>query len=496
MTSTIDLIGRHAAACGTHIAVRQGDERTSYATLLRDAAAIATTLQTSGARVAALAVDNGYGWLAVDLAAQLSRTALVPLPGFFTREQIAHALADSGADTLISDARSPLLQTPGVAPVQNLSPRLVLARICGATPVDMPAATAKISYTSGTTGQPKGVCLTAAAMDAVAESLRAAVAELSIERHLCVLPLATLLENIAGVYAPLRAGAEVIAPSLVETGLAGATRFDVVTLLGTIRRYEPQSIILLPQMLAALVAALERGATRPASLRFIAVGGGRVSPALLARADALGLPVYEGYGLTECASVVALNSPYARRIGSVGKPLPHASVGIDDRGEIVVAGAAVAGYVGGGDVPQRIATGDLGRFDRDGYLYIDGRRKNVFITSFGRNVSPEWVEAEIAEQGAVAQVAVFGEARPWNVAVVVPMPGSSSGQAAIQAALDRANARLPDYARVSDWLLASEPFTAANGLLTPNGRNRRAAIWRRYGREIDALYDSKLGLTA
>jgi long-subunit acyl-CoA synthetase (AMP-forming) len=111
-------------------------------------------------------------------------------------------------------------------------------------------------------------------------------------------------------------------------------------------------------------------------------------------------------------------------------------------------------------------------------------------------VSPEWVEAELVEQSSIAQVAVFGEARPWNVAVVVPMPGHADPHAAIQAAIDAANARLPDYARVSDWLIADEPFTAANGALTPNGRNRRSTILGRYGHRIDSLYDSKLSLTA
>lgn len=496
MKSTIELIRASAAARPEPIAVRHGGERISYATLLDDAAAIATLLERHAARVVALAADNGRGWLAVDLATQIARTALVPLPGFFTREQIAHALADSGADTLITDARSPLLQTPGITALANLGARLTLARVHTSVAADMPPATAKISYTSGTTGQPKGVCLTQTGMDAVAESLRCAVAELDVASHLCVLPLATLLENIAGVYAPLRAGAEVIVPSLAETGLGGATRFDVATLLGSIHRYQPHSIILLPQMLAALIAALEHGARRPESLRFIAVGGGRVSPALLERADLLRLPVYEGYGLTECASVVALNTPAARRIGSVGKPLPHATVDIDAHGEIRIASPAISGYVGGGHVPQRFATGDIGHLDADGFLHIDGRRKNIFITSFGRNVSPEWVEAELVEQNAIAQVAVFGEARPWNVAVVVPMPGSADPHAAIQAAIDLANTRLPDYARVSDWLLADEPFTAANGSLTPNGRNRRTAIWSRYGRRIDSLYDNKLGLTA
>jgi long-chain acyl-CoA synthetase len=331
-------------------------------------------------------------------------------------------------------------------------------------------------------------------MDAVARSVRDAVAGLSITRHLCALPLATLLENVAGVYAPWMAGAEVVVPSLEDMGLAGATRFDPAALLRVIEHYEPQSMILVPQMLAAVVAALERGAPRPESLKLVAVGGARVSAALLARAEQVGLPVYEGYGLTECASVVALNAPGARRPGSVGKPLPHADVSIDKNGEIHIGGPAVGAYVGGEHTPSRFATGDLGHLDADGFLHITGRRKNVFITSFGRNVSPEWVEAELCDGSSVVQAAVFGESRPWNVAVVVPGPTAARGD--LEAAIDAANRRLPDYARVNDYVIADEPFLPANGQATSNGRPRRAAIWTRYCTRIAALYDDRLDLTA
>jgi long-subunit acyl-CoA synthetase (AMP-forming) len=421
---------------------------------------------------------------------------LVPLPPFFTREQIAHALADSGADALLADPRLLAqrdLDCGALEPFAALGGELAFARLRANPAAEMPLGTAKISYTSGTTGKPKGVCLTQTSMDTVADALRHAVAELDITRHLCVLPLATLLENIGGLYSPLMNGSEIVVPGAVETGLAGAARFDAAALLRCLERYRPESIILVPELLAALVAALERGAPRPVSLKLVAVGGGRVSPALLSRADRLELPVYEGYGLTECASVVALNTPAARRIGSVGRPLPHVDLTIDARGEIHVGGAAVSGYVGGDHVPQRFATGDLGYLDAEGFLHVNGRRKNLFITSFGRNVSPEWVEAELTEEASIAQAAVFGEARPWNVAVVVPAPGAQ--RADVQAAIDAANRRLPDYARIGNWIAAEEPFMPSNGQSTTNGRNRRATIWNRYRGRLDALYDNLLDLT-
>jgi long-subunit acyl-CoA synthetase (AMP-forming) len=497
MTSTLDAVRDFATQTSARCAVRSPSMALSYTELLDRATTIAEAFDAHDVDVLALAADNGPDWIAIDLAAQLARIVLVPLPPYFTREQIAHVIEDSGANALIA---SPCmlevhdLDIGGLAPLAPLGAELAWCRLPPQLGAEMPPATAKISYTSGTTGRPKGVCLKQAAMDTVADSLRRAVAELRVERHLCVLPLATLLENIAGVYAPLQSGAEIVAPGACETGLAGAARFEPATLLRCIERYRPDSIILVPQLLAALVAALERGAPRPPSLKLVAVGGGHVSPALLRRADRLGLPVYEGYGLTECASVVALNTPAARRIGSVGKPLAHVDLSIDAGGEIHVAGPAVSGYVGGEHLPKRLATGDLGRLDADGFLYVSGRRKNLFITSFGRNVSPEWVEAELCEEPAIAQAAVFGESRPWNVAIIVPAPAARPEQ--VSAAVDAANRRLPDYARVGDWRSAAEPFTTGNGQLTTNGRNRRSAIWLRYRDELDSLYDERLDLTA
>lgn len=497
MTATLAAIRGFVTHTPNRTAVRSATETWTYRELLDRATAIARAFEAHDVEVVALAADNSPAWVAVDLGAQISGVVLVPLPPFFTREQIAHALADSGADALLADPR--LLAVRDIdhstlEPFAALGGALAFGRLRANTAADMPPATAKISYTSGTTGKPKGVCLTQASMDAVASSLRDAVSGLEVTRHLCVLPLATLLENVAGVYAPLMKGAEVVLPSAAETGLAGAARFDPLMLLRSLTVHAAESIILVPELLRGLVAALEHGAQQPTGLKLVAVGGGHVSPALLERAARLGLPVYEGYGLTECASVVTLNSPAARRVGSVGRPLPHAEVTIDSRGGIHVGGPAVSGYVGGGHVPQRIATGDLGHFDADGFLHVTGRRKNLFITSFGRNVSPEWVEAELVEDSAIAQAAVFGEARPWNVAVIVPAAGAQRQD--IEAAIDAANRRLPDYARIGDWLAADEPFAVSNGQATTNGRSRRTTIWNRYGRQLDALYDQTLDLTA
>jgi len=276
---------------------------------------------------------------------------------------------------------------------------------------------------------------------------------------------------------------------LAEVGLAGATQIDGARLLAALHETHASSAILVPQMLRALCDATDASKRVLPNLRFLAVGGATSAPGLLHRAQALGLPVFEGYGLSECASVVTLNRAGAERIGTVGRPLPHLAISFASDGEVQVRGPHFLGYVGepplGADAT--LATGDLGHLDADGYLVLTGRKKNLFVTAFGRNVAPEWIERELCEEPAIAQAAVFGEARPFNTAVIVARAPS----ARIDEALARVNARLPDYARVSRWIAAEAPFSPSNQQLTANGRLRRERIAAIYGERLDALYPAK-----
>ncbi|HRO35444.1 AMP-binding protein [Thauera sp.] len=491
MSDAFDALRSTLLRHGARPALRGEGEEISYARLLEAIAERRGVLEAVGARRVALALDNGPQWALWDLALLAGGQVCVPLPGFFSPTQQMHVLDSAGIDTLIVDpaaaSATPFAGFVPVAPgiLQRTPPQLPA----------LPAGTAKITYTSGSTGQPKGVCLSAAAQLAVAHSVAQIGEGGAVERHLGVLPLATLLENIAGLYAGLLAGACVELLAMRTIGFSGGGGFDPARFLQTLLAHRPQSLILLPQMLLALVGAAELGRALPAGLRFVAVGGGQVSPRLLQRAEALGLPVYEGYGLSECASVVCLNTPSARRLGTVGRPLPHAAVRIGEDGEVQVRGARMLGYLGEAPLADELATdgvvadgwlgtGDLGHLD-DGFLVLHGRKKHQFVTAYGRNVNPEWVEAELVQQGPIAQAWVHGEALAENFAVIVPRRADCS-DAELEAAVAAANAGLPDYARAHRWLRAEAPFTPGNGFLTANGRLRRAALAAHYLPRIGA----------
>ena len=333
----------------------------------------------------------------------------------------------------------------------------------------------KITYTSGSTGTPRGVRLSGSTLDDSVQRLVCLLGKLGIRRHLCTMPLATLLENVAGVYVPLALGAAVYAPSVAKLGLYGS---ELVVYL---RRHSLRSL---------------------PSLKLVAVGGAKVTQSDLDDAADFGIPAYQGYGLSECASVVALNTPGECKAGSVGRPLPGLDIDIAEDGEIRVTGQAMLGvhdsqlFEGGleprvvvidrvvtqalelVDRSDTVATGDIGYRDADGFLYVTGRKKNVFITSFGRNVAPEWPEALLLHEPEIAQACVFGEAMPANIAVIVPAPSTKAAH--VSRAVARANRELPDYARIGDWVLAEEPFGVANGLSTATGKPRRDAIAERY----------------
>ena len=469
------------------LALHDGRRGWSRAELQQQVDALATELHKRRTRVLATFLDNSRAWVVADLAAVEAGVVHVPLPLFFSAEQLMHALALAGVDTLLT--WPPLAAKWPQAPAQacDVAGAPLVWLQLPSVPVPLPPATAKITFTSGTTGTPKGVCLSQDALLRARDGLIQAMAPLGIERHLCALPFAVLLENLAGLMAPLAHSATCLVRPLQQLGLVGSSSFDAALFHAAVVRHEPHSLILLPQMLRAWTAYLHATAQRaPATLRFVAVGGAAVGERLILAARALGIPAYEGYGLSEGASVQTLNLPGADRPGSAGRPLPHARVRMASDGEIEVAGSLFCGYLGDlSAAPPWWPTGDLGHVDADGFVHLRGRKKNVLITAFGRNVSPEWVETALRGEAAIAQAVVFGDGQP-ALSAVLWASGPQVDETALAAAVDAANATLPDYARVARWVRARAPFDASSGLATANGRPQREAIGRMHADALSA----------
>jgi len=457
---------------------------------------IASFFETEGFQCIGLYMDNCAAWIICDLAAAKLGITLVPIPSFFTESQVDHLVTSAGVAAIITQniisgilKRNQSLNFEDVEtslPFENTIMLRVVTKNGADKKVDL-ANSIKITYTSGSTGTPKGVCLSAKNIGAVCEGIEASMSSMATTNHLCVLPLATLLENIAGVYVCLMHGGVVITEPLAALGFMSNAEFDVSKLLEKIEFHQVGSLILLPQMLTLLVHEFnETVAKQCLNLQFIAVGGGKSSTPILQQANKLGLPVFEGYGLSECGSVVSLNLPSQEKIGSVGKPLPHLHIIISAAGEIVIEGQSMLGYLGELNQPlDRIHTGDLGYIDEDGYIFVSGRKNNKIVSSFGRNISPEWVEASLSASAVISQIAVFGEARPSLSAVVV---SASNSIKEIQEAIDECNKSLPDYAQIRQWVSAVQPFMPNNNLLTNNGRLKRRNIEKVYQRQLADLY--------
>ncbi|MCM0614115.1 AMP-binding protein [Marinobacter sediminum] len=436
---------------------------------LHDAATtVAAALKRHGVARVGLCGDNTVAWVIADLACLIAGVVCVPVPVFFSRSQTEHLIARAGLDGL-------LWAEPGTNR-EGLGHGVWLATLpVTAESARIPEGTAKITFTSGSTGTPKGVCLSDSQMAATTLALKQRLEGVELRHHLCILPLATLLENIAGVYLPLLMGAVVELAPLKSLGMTGSSGLDAPRLVDSLNRTGPDSVILVPELAALLVASAENRALDPATFRFLAVGGGKVSPDLLARGRAAGLPLFEGYGLSECGSVVALNVPGDDCPGTVGRPLGHVQVEVGGDRQVRVGGNTHLGYLG--DAPQSeetFETGDLGYLDADGFLSVNGRSKNLLITSFGRNINPEWLESELIQAVGAHQAVVFGDGEPHPLALITVTDGRSPDELALD--LKRLNERLPDYAQLDAVYIRRQLLNQAEGYLTANGRPVRSRI--------------------
>ena len=463
MRAFFEALAARANIRGAETALVSAAGTVSYAQLIERVRGHAQWARPLPSRVGLL-FSKGPEQILADLALSFAGKELVPLPDFFSDAQLRHIIHATQLSEIVADPQNLERAARLGVKVHTLATT--------ALPSHGPAEDAgRIIFTSGTTGNPKGVCLRGAQLLASVAALAQASGAASSDRYLSVLPSALLLEQIAGTYLPLSVGAMIC----VGTG-GGAQQGDVgAALARAAEQTKPTATVLVPELLGAWLRELQvSGQRAPQSLRFVAVGGAPVSGTFADAAWGQGLPIYEGYGLSECSSVVALNTPEARRPGAVGKPLPNVQLTIEN-GEIVVNGPTLMdGYIG--ETPRQGPwhTGDLGRFDEDGFLWVSGRKDNVIVTAAGRNINPEWVEEQLTTDTRIKRCVVVEHEREL-VALVIPHNSSLCRDAPAMHDLVKWAAReLPEYAKPRRYLPMSDLEFRDLDLLTANARPRRS----------------------
>jgi long-chain acyl-CoA synthetase len=260
-------------------------------------------------------------------------------------------------------------------------------------------------------------------------------------------------------------------------------------------------------------------------LKFACSGAAALSPDVAEFIDNLGIDVFEGYGMTELSGIATCQRPDARRIGTVGKPLPGVDIKLDheapggdaDNGEIIVYGTGVMlGYHNQPEETARVMTaegglrtGDLGKLDKDGFLAITGRVKELYKLQNGKYVAPAPLEEKLTLSPFIAQVMLHGADKPYNVAIIVPnlqnaqkwaqdngLDASSSAslltspqmRELIGKELEKYSADWKSYERIKAFIVAEEEFTTANDMLSQTLKLKRRNVLKRYGGDLDKLY--------
>ena len=496
--------------------------------IARAAAALRAMGVGHGTRVAIVG-PNGTRYLVVDVAVGLVGGVTVPLYVTTPPNELDDVLRRSRSELLFVGSPS-VLERLG-----ELSTALPVVSFCHDEPADGraigwssfmagseraeapafapvgPDDLATIRYTSGTTGPPKGVAFTHAQLRWMAETMASLIpwsARTRPARYLSFLPMNHVVEGILGTYSAYDLPAPVEITFLEDFRRVASTLPEVrPTVFFSVPRLYQRVWEGLEEspigrrylgMRDGFVRRLLRPVVRRATLRRagldrceqLIAGSAPVDERLLASFRELGVEVHDAYGLTE-APLVALNRLGRNRIGTVGEPLPETEIRFGDDGEVLVRGPQVtAGYVDEDEQPVHdgwLSTGDLGHASTDGWITIDGRKKDLLKTAYGKYLQPSKIEAMLRRIPGVSEVMIVGEGRPFCAALLfVDTAGDVTG---VDAALSEVNRALSHPEQVKRWVVLPNDLSIQTGELTANLKLKRHVLEERFRAELEALYE-------
>jgi long-chain acyl-CoA synthetase len=460
--------------------------------------------------------ESSVAWASAALGVQTAGAVFVPIYAASTAEQVAYVLAHAEVRCVFvagAEQRARLDRARATLPhplevVDLVADDAILDDAAGRDaaapgPVDARLAAidleapAQLLYTSGTSGHPKGVPLSHRNVGVTGADWLVCNAPLLAEgdRDLLWLPMSHIFGfgelchgNTLGWESFLAAPAEVLD---LLPGVA------------------PQVFMSVPAYWEKLARAVHAAGGTPEAvrrttggrLRFCLSGGAGLLPDIKHQLHAAGLLIIEGYGLTETSPTLTLNRPDAFRFDSVGKVMPSVELRLASDGEILARGPSVfAGYfkdpaaTAAAFTPDGwFATGDVGRWTDDGFLQIIDRKKDILVTSGGKNIPPANLEARFAGDPVIDRVVVYGDARPYLVAAVWIRPElavARDEQARLVAArLDEVNREVARHETIKRHFIADAPLGVADGTLTSSFKLRRKAVYERLRDQFEALYE-------
>jgi long-chain acyl-CoA synthetase len=451
--------------------------------------------------------ENRYEWIIADLAIHLAAAVHVPIHVTLSCEQIAEQIADCGARLVFASTEEllakfvKLLATDVRVLIHDQWPTAGSQQPSSGSPPDsspkpsVPDDLATILYTSGTTGRPRGVMLSQRNL----ASNAAAAAEVHFvgidQTRLCILPLSHIYARTCDHYTWVYHGSRLVLGESRDT-LARDCQLVHPTALNAV----PFLYQRIAEKISASGAADEAAALRQffgGRMERLTSGGAPLAPNVEAWFANQGLPILQGYGLTEASPVISVSTLSANRFGSVGQPLPGMEVRVAADGEVLVRGPNVMlGYWHDEAATSEavrdgwLYTGDLGELDDDDYLFIRGRKKELIVLSTGKKVSPTRVENLLTASPFIEQAVVFGDGLCGLVALIVPAgcvspneqskPEHDRYAAEIQRCLESAS----HEEQVHHFKLLDRPFSIDRGEMTPKLSLCRKTIEANFAAEI------------